>query len=399
MHFPSGLLNPRELVWAIPFVCIGLSVLALLRPPPEIPASVLPASGKSRTVADAAGTPVTIALPYKGTVLTWGALLRKYLHDTRAPDTLAGTGTTREHFASGVDGWLYPRLLQRNGIWESTPHSPRTRGANAEIEGLMAMEGGAYLGIPSGAAVPLLRRVGMPALYLFPPGRADEDERFFAQARVETAVIGQPERGEELIADYRRAFADLERELQPGTLTRRTRVLILGASARDWRVLYLRNVRQAHQTWVQRAGLENAAGELSRADAERILALEPDIIFLVERSHDPETTGEFLNDPRWRGLKAVRERRVYRMPGTSSADLAVMFFRPLWTRWMAEVAYPERMAPKMRRLLRDGFAREYGYRLSEKEIDRLLRVDENGDSPGYGRFVRNAAENRSGGND
>jgi len=88
-------------------------------------------------------------------------------------------------------------------------------------------------------------------------------------------------------------------------------------------------------------------------------------------------------------MKAVQEKRVYRMPGTSSADLAIMQFRPLWTRWMAEIAYPDRMQPRLRQLLRESFMHEFGYRLSDDQIDVLLRVDENKDSVGYERFERN----------
>jgi iron complex transport system substrate-binding protein len=113
------------------------------------------------------------------------------------------------------------------------------------------------------------------------------------------------------------------------------------------------------------------------------------MIFLMERSRDPETVAEFMRDPRWRGLKAVQERRVYRMPGTSSADLAIMQYRPLWTRWMAEIGHPERMQPRLRQMLRESFVREFGYRLTDDQIDTLLRIDENKDSVGYERFTRN----------
>ncbi len=374
----------REFIWLAPFLCVALMALALLRPQPEFSSPV-----QGRTVVDASGARVRIALPYRGTALAWSALLREYLHDTRAPETLLTPGhADREYFSKEVMSWIYPQLLKRNSLWDAKAAS-YGRGANAEVESLMALDAGAYLGT-KGGCVPLLQRIGLPALYgTF--GWKTEDERFFKQARVETAVIGHPERGEELIATYCRAFADLERELQPATLKGRPRVLLFGGSARDGHVLYVRSTRHSHQIYVLRAGLKNASegwtGESE--DAERILAMEPDIIFLMERSRDPETVQEFMRDPRWRGLKAVKERRVYRIPGTSSADLAIMQYRPLWTRWMAEIAYPERMQPKLRVMLRDSFVHEFGYRLTDDQIDVLLRIDENKGSVGYERFSRN----------
>lgn len=378
----------RELSWLIPFACIGLMALSLLRPLPEFSA---PAQG--RIVVDAGGVPVHIALPFKGTVLTWGGLVREYLHDTRAPETLLNAGGAgRREFLKEVIGWIYPRLAKRESVWDAGVAGSYGRAANSEVESLMALDAGAYLGMKgiNNSPVSLLRRIGLPTLHSITHPRS-EDERFFTQARVETAVIGHPERGEELIANYCRAFAELERELQPTTLTMRPRVLLFGGSRRDWRVLYVRDHHHSHQIYVIRAGLENAAYEYEarRPDAERILAMEPDMIFLMERSRDPETVQEFMGDPRWRGLKAVHEKRVYRMPGTSSADLAIMQYRPLWTRWMAEIGHPERMRPRLRQMLRESFVREFGYRLTDDQIDVLLRIDENKDSAGYERFTRN----------
>jgi hypothetical protein len=40
-----------------------------------------------------------------------------------------------------------------------------------------------------------------------------------------------------------------------------------------------------------------------------------------------------MHDPRWRGLKAVLDKRVYTMPGTNpgGGGLAGLIFQPLWT--------------------------------------------------------------------
>src|ERR1700685_1116147 len=68
----------RESLWLAPFLCIGLLSFGLLRPLPHFP---LPP--QSRTVVDITGTPVHIALPFRGIVLAPNSFPATYLEDTR----------------------------------------------------------------------------------------------------------------------------------------------------------------------------------------------------------------------------------------------------------------------------------------------------------------------------
>jgi hypothetical protein len=114
-------------------------------------------------------------------------------------------------------------------------------------------------------------------------------------------------------------------------------------------------------------------------DVERILLMNPDIIIA-----DPK---DIMSDPRWLGLKAVRERRIY--GGTRfSPYIWDLNFQPLGMRHLAEVVYPDRLKPKLRGMLRKKFE-NYGYRLKDYEIDWLLNLETNRGSVGYlARFGR-----------
>jgi iron complex transport system substrate-binding protein len=384
-----------EFAWLALFLCIALLALGLLRAEVKFPS---PVSG--RTVVDASGVAVRIPEPYTGTVLTWGIGAAEYLEDTRSPQTLrnAACGPLgRDWFEQQVVSLVYPEVLRDERVWD--PRLIRYgRGPYAQIESLLAYEAGAYVCLPLGP-LGLLRSVGIAALDV--RGRHNNwDESIFGTARVMTALIGEPERGRALIADYLKSYEQLERELQPETLTTRPRVLIMGSSTRDRSYLYIKSVRNSYQIYLPPAGVVNASmgwtGE--RQNAERILAMDPDIIFLVGQSEGRfrlQGPAEFMADPRWRGLKAVRQKRVYRMPGPGPGGLAGLIFQPLWVRWMAEIAHPDRMRPKLRQALLRRVERELGYRLSEKQIDAQLHLDQNRDSAGYERFSRDfRAENR-----
>ena len=102
-HFHIQTIPRREFIWLVPFLCIALMAIGLFRPLPH-----LPGPAHSRQVVDAEGTPVQIALPFRGAVLTFGAHPSAYLAATRSPETLLIAGgkgyvVTREWFAKCED--------------------------------------------------------------------------------------------------------------------------------------------------------------------------------------------------------------------------------------------------------------------------------------------------------
>ena len=160
---------------------------------------------------------------------------------------------------------------------------------------------------------------------------------------------------------------------------------------RNWNYFYIKTVRNDYQIYFPPAGINNAYPRWmeNRLDAERVLAIDPDIILLTgsrDFPHAGESPQEFMHDPRWRDLKAVKEKCVYRMFG--GGGLGGIIFQPLYDRFMAEIAHPDRLQPKLRQLLRDRILTEFNYRLSDDEIDEMLNVDENSGSDGAERFTR-----------
>ena len=156
----------------------------------------------------------------------------------------------------------------------------------------------------------------------------------------------------------------------------------------DWGRLSMMNDREDPAgRW--RSGVRDASlgwRDVGRQqEAERILAMNPDIVLTNEPVDD------FLRDPRWQGLSAVRSRRVYNGPlrdfDGSSGNLFGLTFNPLWSRWLAEIAHPDRMPANLRERLRTQVETLYGYRLSKAEIDELLNVEKNHAADGYARFT------------
>jgi hypothetical protein len=325
------------------------------------------------------GVPVRIALPFRGVAMAPPVSVDSYLEDTRTPQLLeyAGDSKARQDFSRGLMRHLYPEVLSNDRLWRSGVFR-NTASPYIELESLLVQDPGVYLGC--GGPQALMRSIGLPVVStwgscggrpkpLSCPGSpvpaywAHYSEGvFFTSLQVNSDLIGHPEFVEPRMASYCRAISDLEQELQPRTLDYRPRILMAGQYKGDF----------------ARAGVVDVLTErtIPGDDAERTLIMDPDMIFFF-----PGSPKDFMQDPRWLGLKAVRNRRVYRWAQTN------LTFRPAAIRWLAEIAHPERLQPTVRRLMRDRMLEEFGYPLSDQQIDQMLHVAENSDSAGTARFT------------
>jgi hypothetical protein len=86
----------------------------------------------------------------------------------------------------------------------------------------------------------------------------------------------------------------------------------------------------------------------------------------------------------------VQNHTVYSAPlrdfAGSDGTLLGLTYNPLWERWMAEIAHPDRMPGSLRSRLRAHLEDLYSYHLSDAEIDDLLNIAANRNSAGYERF-------------
>ncbi|MDR1084502.1 MAG: hypothetical protein LBP22_06480 [Deltaproteobacteria bacterium] len=315
---------------------------------------------------------VAVPQPFRG-VVSGPYLYFDFLQKTHAPEMLAKIGgpKNRPRYGGGeLILWFYPMLVRDETVWDFP----------ADLESVLAHDRG-YVHFYQFDRD--LKRFGLYVVTCHQRTMiTDLDDSIFSQTLCLNDLIDKPEQGLDFVADYRLIIAALQEELQLETPTRGPRVLTLVSPHDDWTRLW-----GGHELDV-RLGFRDAAGgfkALGRgSEAERILAMDPDLIILYVGD-----APHFMQDPRWQGLKAVREKKVYGSIGRLhhySFDLDTV---PLWLRWLAELAYPDRLEPKLRTIIRDHYVKKYGYRFKEDELDWLLHIEENRISVNYGRFERN----------
>lgn len=352
----------RESFWLLPFVFLALCSLSLARPWRTIP----PVS-EGRPILDGHGKTVIIPEPFPGVVVAGRG--SEFLSKTHSPESVLKAGGPRDRprqvRITDLILKIYPRFLNDDALWDFP----------GNLESILANDTGAvYL---AGSAPDIY---GFTNINASPPSFADSHNVIFTMIRVWNEVIGKPERAEELIELYRKEFAALENDML--VLGKAPTVAGVISPTDEWSRCYGFFMNDV-------PGVPLAVPEAypvvygRESDAERILYMNPDVIII--RVGD---FGGFIRDARWRGLDAVEKLRVYQNVVNINGYTFDLDHRPLASRWIAEIAYPDKLRPELRGLLQRHYEESYGYRPDDDEIDALLNVKENEGAAYYERFMR-----------
>ncbi|HEY0340366.1 MAG TPA: ABC transporter substrate-binding protein [Steroidobacteraceae bacterium] len=199
------------------------------------------------------------------------------------------------------------------------------------------------------------------------------------------ALAGRPQQTEALLETfYVRARANAVRGREAGPL-KPTRVAVIFVVGDLWRVggrnFFLNDALTAATGQNVSAG----AATYPIVNAESLLLLDPDVLLLNSAPEDHHFPEEFYAAPEWQALRAVRERRVYKIPAL--AYLRGPVEEPLLIRWFVEVFHPGAMEPELRQMVRATYANLYHYEMRDDEIDALIFLRQNLGSADYARFA------------
>lgn len=230
-----------------------------------------------------------------------------------------------------------------------------------------------------------LAEVNIPSMYL----ALESPDQFYRDVRNLGAVLGEPERAEEIVAFYQHQLLRLEAAIGGVTAAEKPRVLLLDYGERGGNVA----VQVPAQGWVQTIQVRAAGGIPVWLEAaewtdgwtvvnlEQIALWNPDMIFMVGvyNLDANEVLGSIRADPRWNRLAAVQNNKVHLVP----SDL----YRwdtpgPRWILgmvWMASQTHPGRFAEwDMRQELYDFYGQLYGMHPAAVDEHIIPRVDLDG---------------------
>jgi iron complex transport system substrate-binding protein len=127
---------------------------------------------------------------------------------------------------------------------------------------------------------------------------------------------------------------------------------------------------------IEQAGVINVArglgrGALVRITRHELLAWDPQIIIAEDRNF----YDSLLHRSEWRGLAAVRAKKVYLAPGRPFGwiDDPPGPNRTLGLYWLSGLFYPNLEQQDIRALARDFYQLYYGIQLTDRQLEALLR--------------------------
>jgi len=110
---------------------------------------------------------------------------------------------------------------------------------------------------------------------------------------------------------------------------------------------------------------------MERISLEQVIAFNPEIIVTHERNF-ATIVG---NEPRWQGIKAVKEGRIHLIPKWPHnwVDRPPSVMRVLGAQWLASVFYPKAYAFDVQRQTREFYQLFLGVTPTDSQIDSLFR--------------------------
>jgi iron complex transport system substrate-binding protein len=101
-----------------------------------------------------------------------------------------------------------------------------------------------------------------------------------------------------------------------------------------------------------------------------VLSYDPEVII----AQDESFFKGIYKDPRWAGIRAVRNHRVYLIPDTPFdwMDRPPSFLRLMGAKWLASVLYPQSAKIDIASETRKFYRLFFGVSLSEQEIRGIL---------------------------
>ncbi|SDL93627.1 iron complex transport system substrate-binding protein [Oryzisolibacter propanilivorax] len=286
-----------------------------------------------------------------------------------APDKLLGWPMTLGAEARALLG---PRLAR-------LPHTGRLagRGSTVPLEALLQLQPDLVLdaGTADATHASTMRRTseqtGLPTLLV--QGRIQEHA---AQLREVGRLLGVAARAEQLAAqadEHLRLAAQLRAAVPP---PQRPRVYYgRGSDGLETGLAGSINVELLEFCGGRNVAAQAGSGSLTRVSLEQLLAWDPQVIV----TQDAEFARRALNDPLWRGIAAVRARRVHCAPALPFGwlDGPPGVNRLIGVRWLVERLHPghallaglQPLAPAVARF----YEAFYGAALTDAQLRALLQ--------------------------
>jgi iron complex transport system substrate-binding protein len=223
-----------------------------------------------------------------------------------------------------------------------------------------------------------LEKAGITAVAFKTASLADGDaiENVYAWMK----LLGQVLSKETKVAEFRKyanqALDLLHAKLQSVPVEKKPRALILFRH-NEKQVIVAGTGHFGHY-WLNTTGAVNVAADLKNTpvvNMEQIYQWDPEVIYITNFSETlPEDLiGNKVNGQDWSKVKAVKEKRVYKIPLGIYRWYPPCTDAPLMLKWMAKRNHPELFKElSIEKEIKTYYQKFYKYQLNEKQIKQIL---------------------------
>ncbi len=142
---------------------------------------------------------------------------------------------------------------------------------------------------------------------------------------------------------------------------------------------------------IEVAGGRNAAAQPKKFidfDSEMLLKADPDIIFM-HHFGTKKTPNDYYNDPIYAEMKAVKNRKIYKVPMGGARWDGPNQERGLSLEWFTRIVQgDDYLDGSLRANIKAAFPMIYGEQVNDQQIDRILMVKMNGSSTNYNKISK-----------
>ncbi len=184
-------------------------------------------------------------------------------------------------------------------------------------------------------------------------------------------IMGAEERADEIVGYYQERLAAIHEALQDVPRAERTRIYVAGND--------MMSTYGAESTWhyeVLDAGGVNVAAALTGGGSqgvsmEQIMLWDPQVVVLDNACQDD--VEDVLTDPRWAGISAVQEGRVFRAsPGYIGPWGRPHLESAMARVWLADRLYPDTLDLDIAAEAATFYERVYGREFGDAELEAIL---------------------------
>ena len=327
---------------------------------------------------DSFGNEVRLAEPAKRVVSLPIPLSTLLVAVDGSPDALVGMHpSAMSAIKGGIMSKMFPALLKVN----SSICGPSGWVPNVEEIAKLEPDLVFQWGSEGADSIEPLKNAGLTVALV----RFGSQESLEAFTAIMGKALGKEERAQEILDWMAEVRRDVKERVAPIPAERRPRVLSLFRAKAG---LKASASGTYHGESVELAGGVNVAAHLKgypEISVEQLLAWDPEVILLNNFEADvfPEL---IYGNPLLADVSAVKNRRVFRAPLGGYRWDPPSQESPLMWLWLAKVINPDYFADDLRGAMKDRYQFLYGYSLSEDEIDQILWMKENSQSPAYSRL-------------